>query len=285
MASQSQRSLKASIILATYNQPAKLAASLYSLRLQSETSFEVVVADDGSTSETLRVIEAFKKSQLLRITHVWQEDDGFRKARILNESIRKSSTEKVIFMDGDTFAHKHFVRDHLEALARSDIFLGRRVMLGPEPSQMIEADPTVMGSLEFWILALASSLFKKNRTRHLNRGLRLPAWLRSLLGYDRVPDLIGCNFSARKESLVKVNGFDEKHVGYGNEDGDLYIRLRNSGARIEGSKCFAVQWHLWHEERAFQTGAEDFYNHRLKTDHSSVRCEDGLSGNDTQDLS
>jgi len=269
--------MKASVILATYNQPTKLVAALYSLTKQSERDFEIVIADDGSAAKTRELVESFQKSSHIKLRHEWQEDEGFRKARILNQSIRSASTDRLIFMDGDTFAHKHFVRDHLEALEISDVFLGRRVMLGPEPTTLVENDPSLMGTPEFWILAFASSLFRKNPTRHLNRGLRLPAWLRKLVKYDHVPDLIGSNFSARREALVEVNGFDENHVGYGNEDGDLYIRLRNSGARIRGSKCFAVQWHLWHQERAFQTGAEDFYNDRLKNDHTSVRCDQGLS--------
>jgi glycosyltransferase involved in cell wall biosynthesis len=268
--------MKASVILATYNQPRKLAAALYSLTLQSEKNFEIVVADDGSRDDTRALVDAFRKSSGLSVRHQWQEDDGFRKARILNASVRASTSDKLIFMDGDTFAHKDFVSDHVAALERSDVFLGRRVMLGPEPTEMVEANPKSLGSFKFWLKAFVSTFAKLNPTRHLNRGLRLPLWLITLLKYDRVPDLIGCNFSVRREAFVKVNGFDEKHVGYGNEDGDLYIRLRNSDARIEGAKCYAVQWHLWHQERAFKPGAEDFYNDRLKNDHTSVWCEHGL---------
>ncbi|MEO6459024.1 MAG: glycosyltransferase [Bdellovibrionota bacterium] len=268
--------MKASVILATYNQPAKLAASLYSLSKQSEKDFEIVIADDGSRDETRRLIEEFRRVSRTELVHEWQDDEGFRKARILNASIRKARSTKLVFMDGDTFAHKDFIKDHLEALETADVFLGRRVMLGPDASRMVENDPSLMGTPEFWILAIASTFFKKTPTKHLNRGLRLPAWLRSFLKYDRVPDLIGCNFSATKAALLKVNGFDEAHVGYGNEDGDLYIRLRNSGARIAGSKCYAVQWHLWHQERSFKPGAETLYNERLANDRSSVSCSDGL---------
>jgi glycosyltransferase involved in cell wall biosynthesis len=269
--------MKASVILATYNQPAKLAASLHSLAAQSERDFEIVIADDGSRAETRDLIDAFRLSSGLKIEHLWQEDEGFRKARILNAAIRASHSENLIFMDGDTYAHKHFVRDHVAALTDADVFLGRRVMLAPSVSMWVEAAPSRLGGIGFWLRALVSTFEKEHPTKHLNRGLRLPHALRQLLKYNHVPDLIGCNFSARRESLVKVNGFDETHVGYGNEDGDLYIRLRNSGARIAGAKCFAVQWHLWHAERSFQPGAEDFYNTRLKSDRTSVRCENGLN--------
>jgi len=268
--------VNASVILATYNQPVKLAAALYSLSQQSETNFEIIVADDGSLDDTRALIDAFRVSSGLQVTHVWQEDEGFRKARILNASIRSARSEKLVFMDGDTFAHRDFVRDHIVALNNSDVFLGRRVMLGPVPSAWVEANPARLGSIVFWLRAFASTFSRVHPTRHLNRGLRLPPWLRRLLRYDCVPDLIGCNFSATRAALERVNGFDEAHIGYGNEDGDLYIRLRNSGARIKGSKCYAVQWHLWHPERSFQEGAENFYNERLKNDRSSVRCKNGL---------
>ena len=38
------------------------------------------------------------------IKHIWQEDIGFRKPRILNETVRQSSGDYLIFIDGDCMA-------------------------------------------------------------------------------------------------------------------------------------------------------------------------------------
>ena len=49
-----------SVIVATYNRPDALDAVLRSLARQSDTDFEVLVADDGSTPPTKELIESWR---------------------------------------------------------------------------------------------------------------------------------------------------------------------------------------------------------------------------------
>ena len=49
--------LNAALIITTYNWPESLRLMLQSVVAQSKTPDEVVVADDGSGSETSRVVE------------------------------------------------------------------------------------------------------------------------------------------------------------------------------------------------------------------------------------
>ena len=71
-----------SILLATYNWPQALKLCLESLATQTDHDFEIIIADDGSASETKNLIERIQQTHPISIKHLWQEDQGFRKTAI-----------------------------------------------------------------------------------------------------------------------------------------------------------------------------------------------------------
>ena len=60
-----------SIIVSTYNRPDALRLVLLALAQQNIKTFEVIVADDGSTNETKRIIESLKIKVDYTLSHVW----------------------------------------------------------------------------------------------------------------------------------------------------------------------------------------------------------------------
>ena len=77
----------ASVIFTTYNHPQWLEKTLWGFSAQTYRDFEIIVADDGSGPETRQVIESMQSQTDISIRHLWQEDDGFQKCRILNKAI------------------------------------------------------------------------------------------------------------------------------------------------------------------------------------------------------
>ena len=67
-----------SVVVATYNRPDALAAVLRSLGKQDDRQFEIVVADDGSRPDTGDVVKRAQATLPVPLSHVWQEDTGFR---------------------------------------------------------------------------------------------------------------------------------------------------------------------------------------------------------------
>ena len=57
----------------------------------------------------------------------------------------------------------------------------------------------------------------------------------------------GSNASAWLADIQRVNGFDES-FGYGSEDRDLGVRMRNAGVRSRWLKYTFCQAHLYHPE-------------------------------------
>ena len=98
------------VIISTYNNPRWLEKTLWSYEAQTVIPDEIIIADDGSGEDTRILIESFANS--LPIKHVWHEDNGFRKTKILNEALRKATADYLIFTDQDCVARPDFVETH-----------------------------------------------------------------------------------------------------------------------------------------------------------------------------
>src|SRR5262245_47316543 len=95
---------------------------LRSLGKQTQQNFEVLVSDDGSTAQTASLLTHTQSSLPFKIQHIWQEDQGFRAAKIRNKAVSFADGEYLIFMDGDCVAPPNFVRRH-QQLAETKYFL------------------------------------------------------------------------------------------------------------------------------------------------------------------
>ncbi len=238
---------RASVIVSTYNQPHYLELTLWSYALQGERRFELIVADDGSTGDTRDLVHRFAGETDLPVRHVWQEDRGFRKAEILNKAVRASSSGYLIFTDGDCIAHPRFVASHLRHAQPRTYLVGRTPRLGRRLSARVTLPAVRSGRAQRLTLdKMLDGLFGESRK------MEFGFYLGSDLLFERVRktkknlELWGGNFSCHRADFVAVNGFNEDFVGWGKEDLDLGVRLRNFGLRPFSITNRAVNFHLWH---------------------------------------
>ena len=129
--------MKTTLIISTYNRPEALSVCLDSVRFQTVMPDEVIVGDDGSTSETKDLIESFKKDFPVPLIHLWQEDKGFRLAMMRNKSVAAATGDYIIEIDGDIFLHNKFVEDHKRLAKPGHYLRGTRVNLGQKLTEEI----------------------------------------------------------------------------------------------------------------------------------------------------
>lgn len=277
--------MKTSLICSTYNSPRYLALVLESMLLQTTHDFECLIADDGSGEETKQLIESYKKRAPFPIHHIWhtKPKGEVQKAKIHNVAIQKAQGELLIFIDGDCVLGQRFISDHIDIWQKESfdrnqdnyIFMGRRVELGEDFSSRLTVSnlhKKVLSGITIEQIASAA----RGDSRSILRRYRLKnPLLRKMIRANNVKDLLGCNFSISKELMLKVNGFDEECRRYGGEDGDLFIRVRNSGAKLIGMKYFAPQFHVWHK-RSYLTEAQEKLYDRLLKIHDYTWTENGI---------
>ena len=126
--------------------------------------------------------------------------------------------------------------------------MGRRVELGQRISENLKLSNYKKKllspfSLEFIFSSLSQDTHGGGRILTIGNSL-----IRKLFSADKVYDLLGANFSTTKKKLVEINGFNEytDELG-GSEDGDLFVRFRNTGTRLIGKKYFAPMFHIFHK--------------------------------------
>lgn len=210
---------RAHVVLATFEQLPLLRKSLRGYLRQTARDFCLTVADDGSGPETAAFLEAFGAEAArggIRLRHVWQADLGFRKARILNEAVRRSEGEDLfVFSDADCVPPAHFVERHLAAHRPRSFHVGGVVWLGAAESRALSEAAIDAGAHE--------SLVTARQRRELRRRQRKSRWGMRLRLRHR-PKVLGANLALDRELLEALNGFDENFEGWGYEDSDLRDR-------------------------------------------------------------
>lgn len=231
--------MKISVIVTTYNRPAALAAVLEGLLLQTLPPGEVIVADDGSGPETAETVRRIAARAPWPLSHVWQEDRGFRAATIRNRAILASTGDYIVLLDGDCIPDRHFVRDHRELAQPGRFFQGRRVLVGRGMAEGFTARQANSDRLR---------LFFSREIENAHHLIRLP-WFQALTT-TRIDGIRSCNMGFFREDIFAVNGFNTDFTGWGREDSELAVRLYRLGLRRKDHPFRAVCFHLWHPEHA-----------------------------------
>jgi glycosyltransferase involved in cell wall biosynthesis len=231
------------VILSTYNSPQALRMSLLGFAAQTFTDFQLLVADDGSDNRTAEVLNENPFANL-KITHVWQPDDGFRLSAIRNAAIKQTQAEYLIFCDGDCIPRNDFVENHIRQSRYKTFVAGGRIDV-PAAVHSQFTDQQIVSNQVFspCFLGDKSPSLKRYRYR-LQAGKKTQSILNVLTW--RYCVFSGSNAAAWRSDLIAVNGFDEAFPGYGSEDRDIGVRLRNNGVKSKYLKYSLVQLHLEH---------------------------------------
>jgi glycosyltransferase involved in cell wall biosynthesis len=274
--------MKTSVIVATYNRPRHLRLCIMSLAASSVLPSEVLIADDGSTSETFDTVSEMQTSlkQVFPIIHVRQEHEGCRKQRVVNEAVRRSTGDYLFFTDGDCTVHRHCLQAHLERSDPRAILAGQRVQIGKELTEKFLENGTAVNTLNAELLAD----FLARRSHHAQEAFVIRnGLLRRLLRKERIKpetSVIGCNCSLYKKLFMDINGYDEDFQGFGDEDADLGIRVINHGGFIKSVRNLAIVFHLYHPGTWDMTTDKFKFNAAIKKrriENKEAYCRNGIN--------
>lgn len=99
--------LKVSVILPVYNCEKYIKETLNSIILQDFDSFELIIIDDGSTDNSLKIIKEFLDDSIIPNKILTQENHGVSYTR--NRGIMEASGEFIVFVDDDDLIKKNHI--------------------------------------------------------------------------------------------------------------------------------------------------------------------------------
>ena len=239
--------INASVIISFYNKIEYLKLALAGFEIQSMKDFEIIIADDGSSKDVAEAVDKLADDFPLPVKHIWQEDNGFRKNRILNKAIIEAASDYLIFIDGDCVPHSRFVEEHLRHKENRAALTGRRVNLSHRITAELSEEKVKNRFLEMKFgKIIIDGIF--GDSYDVEKGFYVKSeFLRNKLNKKK-RGLLGCNMSMNKADLLAVNGFDERYKAPSiGEDSDLQYRLELNGVEIKSLNNIAVQYHLHHK--------------------------------------
>lgn len=163
-----------SVILTTYNRAALLQRALDSLIVQTETDWEAIIVDDGSTDNTETQVHRYLENDS-RIKYVYQNNTGYSFSK--NTGIFLSRGKFITFLDSDD----EYLPDHLET---------RKTILMSHPATQF-----LYGGAK-----VAGNQFVPDRYNY-----------RKIISLSEC--VIGGTFFIKKEIAVSLNGFNDIPMG------------------------------------------------------------------------
>lgn len=193
-----------SIIVPTYNGAHKITNLLESLETQSVGGFEVIVVIDGSTDNTLEVLQA-NTFHNFNLKIIEQKNSGRSITR--NNGVKAASSELILFLDDDMRVEPTTLQTHLDhhEASYSTILVGNQI----ENKEFLTTDIQHYKRYlsKKWMNVLSDSYKKINR-----------------------PFITAAHCSISKQLFMKLGMFDERLTDA--EDYDLALKAINNDIDI-----------------------------------------------------
>jgi len=255
-----------SLIITTYNRVDALELVLQSALRLSVQPEEIIIADDGSTDETRKLIADYSLRFRIPLKHCWHEDKGFRLAAIRNKAIAMASHDYIVMIDGDMVMPRDFIADHKRAARHGRVVQGSRVLLGEQFTHRAIAH-NATGELTFFSSDVSN---RKNIVRN--------SVLSRMLSYfnGNIFRVRGANMAFWRSDVLAINGFNENFEGWGREDSEFIARLQHAGIRKFHLKFAGAAFHLYHPESQRETLSVNDRILKQTVDNKTIQCDNGI---------
>lgn len=192
--------MKYSIIVPVFNRPDEVDELLESLTHQSETSFEVVIVEDGSQNPCKEVCERYKDK--MDIHYYYKENSGPGQSR--NYGAERAQGEYLLILDSDVVLPESYLKAVSDELSR-------------EPADAFGGPDKAHSSFTDTQKAISYSMTSFFTTGGIRGGKKKMDKF-----YPR-----SFNMGIRKDVYLKLNGFSNMRFG---EDIDFSIRIFKQAA-------------------------------------------------------
>lgn len=268
---------KVSVIITVYNRVHLLRLALISLTQQSMLPDEVVISDDGSDEYVIENIADLVKEFKFKMKYVGQANKGFRLAKCRNNGARISEGDLLICLDQDLLYTDKAIETFIQNADKDKFVTSYPVRLTKEQTDKINEESV---KKKEYLKLISIQQEKKIKNQFYKDYFSFV--LHKLGLSSRGPKLRGGACAINRDDYFELNGYDEKFIGWGNEDDDFRRRLYQKG--VAGFNPFYDQFpiHLYHEP--FHVNGERVNQDYTKTriaeiKHGKIVCEEGVNDN------
>jgi len=180
-----------SVVLSTFNESKYINETLKSILEQTYDNFEIVIIDDGSTDNTIEIIQKYNNTGKIRL---YSQIHSGNVGKNLNEAIKLSKGEVVAIMGADDLWESNKLKSQMTYLNKYKCVCSNAVVINENGEKISD---------QFY--------YSLSKTTELN--------LLMLLSNNEV---ISSSVLAFKSQIIECGGFDEE---YGNKAEDYFLWL------------------------------------------------------------
>jgi len=225
-------SKKASLIISSFNQAKRLKFCLQSAIVQTYETYEVILADDNSTDNTIEMVRSLFPGVKISLNKK-SLANKYTLADNWNTAASLATGERLIFTNGDNLFASGFVAAHMDPKMANDIIFGPNERTTEEINDMLNTCNTHI------------ELLKSIKT--IERDLRHDD---SAYTYNQLYNTWypwGNNFSLPRDIFFGVGGFPHKDY-YGGEEKELLDNIFKKYQTLIKSNVNTYTLHLWHPQ-------------------------------------
>ena len=151
---------KVSIIIPIYNAENTIEKCISSILKQTYKDYELLLIDDGSTDNSLKVIKKYSKYKNIRILN--QENHGVAYTR--NRGIKEATGDYIMFIDNDDFIDSDYIEKHITTISKenSDIVISGYRRINVENKVLHEEKLRDTYWSRFIIMAPWAKVYRRN---------------------------------------------------------------------------------------------------------------------------
>lgn len=237
--------MKISVIITVYNRINYLEKCLHSIFNQSLKPNEIIICDDGSQENILDFFKRFSNNSEIKLKYVWQEHKGFRAGRSRNNGVLISEGDILVFIDSDIVLTRNYIRTIYDFLSKEHNFFISNYPVRLTKEQTNRLSLLDIKNFNYKIITLKQK-FKILRQFLEDNFYSITNKMRKK--YNRkAPKLRAGVCAILRKDYYDVNGYDERFIGWGNEDDNLSKRLYMKGLNGINLGLFDFPIHLYHE--------------------------------------
>lgn len=273
--------MKISLIISLYNRLDLLHKCLIAIKNQSRLPDEIVFTDDGSEDDAFSFVKEHARLFNIPIKLVQQEHKGFRLARIRNNGVYASEGDLLLFMDQDIITPPDYIHNFERNTKAGRFLVSYPIRLSMEQSAAL--DDVAIGKGQFKSILNHKQLRKPIKQFYKDR-INVYLYFMHLAKYGA--KLRGGVSGILRKDYIRVNGYDENFIGWGNEDDDMGRRLLASGVVGVNVTKGTFPLHLYHppyHSNALRVNKDYAKETGSSISASNYTCKKGYN-NDRSDL-
>lgn len=245
--------MKATILLPNYNNESYLIECLNSIKEQTYSNFEILIIDDGSTDNSIKIINNFKDSRIRLI--IKEKNSGI--IDTLNTGLESIiNSEYIIRMDGDDIMHPKRIELLVNFMDENPEFgvcgSGIQFFGLSNGTAIYNKDPKINKSKLLFTHSVGhascifrNSIFKKHNIKYSEgynyiEDYKLFYDLGNVTQMTNIPDLL---YQYRREEYNQYKNQDIKKIGYLKIYEELLSTLQFNNAK----ETAHLHFEFWHQ--------------------------------------